>query len=388
MNTPQSYPSRIVIYLCFAATGMAMALPGAVLPALLTHWQMADKQAGLLFFLGWMGSSIGALLVRPSRSRSIAIGALLTGLGAVGMGFSTKAGGFVSMAVFGLGLGITMTSTSLLQSARNRDRRGVELNRLNLIWAIGASTCPTLAEHSLRVASARMIFCALGLFFIAVSLWAFLLERDPDPGVMARPVSVPWRKGWSLSLWPLFMVAIMLLPSGIESSMGGWIAAYIQRTHHVIATTVTAGTLFWIGLMLSRTLVSSVGALHRAERLVLRVSLCVVVAGALTLIADNATLGALPGIFLIGFGLGPVYPLLLAIALQYSENTAIFFIAGLGSAFFPWLTGAVSSAAGSLRVGLLAPLGASVLMLALGFRVSTYRGRGELASKADDLVAG
>ena len=380
MNPPQSYPSRIVIYLSFAATGMAMALPGAVLPALLQHWQMADRQAGLLFFLGWMGSSIGALLVRPSRSRSIAFGALLTGLGATGMGFSTKTASFVSMAIFGLGLGITMTATSLLQSARNDDRRGAELNRLNLIWAIGASTCPTLAEHSLRVASARMLFCALGLFFLAVSLWSFLLERDPDRGVMARPVSVPWRKGWSLSLWPLPMVVIMLLPSGIESSMGGWIAAYIQRTHHVIATTVTAGTLFWIGLMLSRTLVSSIGALHRAERVVLRVSLCLVLAGALILIADSATLGALPGIFLIGFGLGPVYPLLLAIALQYSENTAIFFMAGLGSAFFPWLTGTVSSAAGSLRIGLLVPLGASVLLLALGLRVSTYRGPDKLTS--------
>jgi fucose permease len=162
--------------------------------------------------------------------------------------------------------------------------------------------------------------------------------------------------------------------------MGGWIAAYIQRTHHVISTTVTAGTLFWIGLMLSRTLVSSIGALHRAERVVLRVSLCVVLAGALILIADSATLGALPGIFLIGFGLGPVYPLLLAIALQYSENTAIFFMAGLGSAFFPWLTGAVSSAAGSLRIGLLVPLGASILLLALGLRVSTYGRRGEPAS--------
>jgi fucose permease len=388
MNTQQSFPSRVLLYLSFAATGMAMALPGAVLPALLQHWSMADRQAGLLFFLGWMGSSIGALLVRPSRSRSIAFGALLTGLGATGMAFSTKTGGFVSMAVFGLGLGLTMTATSLLQSARNEDRRGPELNRLNLIWAIGASTCPTLAVHSLRVASARMIFCALGLFFFAVSLWVFLLERDPDRGAKARPVPVPWRKGWSLSLWPLPMVAIMLLPSGIESSMGGWIAAYIQRTHHVISTTVTAGTLFWIGLMLSRTLVSSIGALHRAERVVLRVSLCVVLAGALILIADSATLGALPGIFLIGFGLGPAYPLLLAIALQYSENTAIFFMAGLGSALFPWLTGAVSSAAGSLRVGLLVPLGASVLLLALGLRVSTYWGRSELASKADDLVAG
>jgi fucose permease len=383
MQTPQSVPSRLVIYLSFAATGIGMALPGAVLPALLAHWSLADRQAGLLFFLGWMGSSIGALCVRPSRSRSIAAGSLLIAVGAIGMGFSTKAGSFAAMAVFGLGLGLTMTATSLLQSARNADRRGAELNRLNLIWALGASTCPTLAEHSLRVASARTIFCALGSFFAVVSLWAYMFERDPDRGVKTAPVSVPWRKGWSLSLWPLPLVIIMLLPSGIESSMGGWIAAYVQRTHHTIATTVTAGSLFWLGLMLSRTLVSSIGALHRAERMVLRVSLCLVLAGTLILIADNATLGALPGIFLIGFGLGPAFPLLLAIALQYSENSAIFFMAGLGSAFFPWLTGEVSSAAGSLRVGLLVPLAAAVLLVTLGFRVSAGKKPVQMATVAN-----
>jgi len=373
MQTPQSFPSRLVIYLSFAATGMGMALPGAVLPALLAHWSLADRQAGVLFFLGWMGSSIGALCVRPSRSRSIAAGSLLIAAGAVGMAFSTRLSSFVSMTVFGLGLGLTMTATSLLQSARHVDLRGAELNRLNLIWALGASTCPTLAEHSLRVASARTIFCALGAFFAASSVWAFFMERDPDRGLPVGTASVPWRKGWSLSLWPMSLVIIMLLPSGIESSMGGWIAAYVQRTHHTISTTVTAGSLFWLGLMLSRVLVSSIGALHRAERLVLRVSLCLVLVGTLLLIAENATVGALPGIFLIGFGLGPAFPLLLAIALQYSENSAIFFMAGLGSAFFPWLTGEVSSAAGSLRVGLLVPLAAAVLLVALGFRVSVGR---------------
>jgi fucose permease len=95
--------------------------------------------------------------------------------------------------------------------------------------------------------------------------------------------------------------------------------------------------------------------------------------GALLLIASGASLGILPGVFLVGFGLGPIYPLLLAIALPYSENTTIFFIAGLGSAFLPWLTGVVSSSASSLRVGLLVPSAASVLMLILGLRIAALQ---------------
>jgi fucose permease len=78
-------------------------------------------------------------------------------------------------------------------------------------------------------------------------------------------------------------------------------------------------------------------------------------------------------VFLVGFGLGPVYPLLLAIALQYSENTLIFVVAGLGSAFLPWATGVVSSSTASLRTGLLVPLAASILMLTLGIRQALRR---------------
>jgi MFS transporter, FHS family, glucose/mannose:H+ symporter len=369
MTTP--FPPRvvsgIVIYLSFAATGVGMALPGSVLPTLLAQWSLTDRQAGLLLFLGWLGSSLGALVVRASRVRSLGWGTLLAALGAFGMAFSSRSSCFLCMAIFGLGLGMTMTSTSLLQSSRNAERRGAELNRLNLVWALGACICPTLAEHSLRVASARVIFSSLGTFFAIVRLWILAFERDPAAIV---PISEPSRNRRSLSLWPLSLVILILLPTGIESSMGGWIAAYVQRTQQTIATTVTAGSCFWVGLMLSRTLASTILLMRRSERLVLTQSLCTVVAGAMLLIASKASVGILPGVFLVGFGLGPVYPLLLAIALQYSENTAIFFIAGLGSAFFPWLTGTVSSSTSSLRIGLLVPLAASVLMLALGLRVA------------------
>ena len=365
--SPRRVLSHTVIYLGFAATGVGMALPGSVLPILLTQWSLADRQAGLLFFLGWLGSSLGALLVRPSRVRSLAVGTLLAALGSFGMAFSSRASCFLCMAIFGLGLGMTMTSTSLLQSARNTERRGAELNRLNLVWALGACVCPTLAEHSLRVASARVIFSSLGLFFALVCLWMLAFERDPATSL---PTSKPSPNRWDLTLWPLSLVIVILLPTGIESSMGGWIAAYVQRTQQAISTTVTAGSCFWVGLMLSRTLASTILLVRRSERLVLIQSLCTVVTGALLLIFSKGSMGILPGVFLVGFGLGPVYPLLLAIALQYSENTAIFFVAGLGSAFFPWLTGIVSSSTSSLRTGLLVPLSASILMLALGLRLA------------------
>jgi fucose permease len=375
--SPSRLLSRTVIYLGFAATGVGMALPGAVLPALLARWSLADRQAGLLFFLGWLGSSLGALAVRSSRIHSLALGTSLAALGAIGMALSSRWSSFICMAVYGFGLGLTMTATSLLQAARHGEKRSAELNRLNLIWALGACICPTLAEHSLRVASARAIFLWLGIFFTLICLWMLVFEREPAESIdLSRSPKHPHTR-WSLALWPASLVVIILLPTGIESSMGGWIAAYVQRTQQIIATTVTAGTCFWSGLMLSRMLASAILHRWRKERLVLIQSLGTVVAGALLLICSHASAGILTGVFLVGFGLGPVYPLLLAIALPYSENTAIFFVAGLGSAFFPWLTGIVSSSASSLRIGLVVPLAASILMLVLGLPLASLTQTGQ-----------
>lgn len=379
--------SAIAIYSGFAATGVGMALPGSVLPTLLAQWSLADSQAGLLFFLAWLGSSAGALLVQAPSSRSLAIGALITAIATFGIAFApaiTHWTCFAWMALFGLGLGITMTSTSLLRCTRNPQQRGMELNRLNLVWSIGACVCPSLAAHSLRIASVRTIFCGMGVFFVLLWLWMMTAERTSS-GNRLREVELPegrdsqptGNKSGVFWLWPISLTVMIFLPTGIESSMGGWIAAYVQRTQHVIATTVTAGTCFWIGLLLSRTFSATVLHWRHAETTVFRLSLGLVVLGTTLLIAVQSSAAILAGSFFVGFGLGPVYPLLLAAALQYSSNSRIFFIAGLGSASLPWMTGIVSSAAASLRIGLVVPLAASLLMLTLGLRLRTQAWAGQ-----------
>jgi fucose permease len=60
---------------------------------------------------------------------------------------------------------------------------------------------------------------------------------------------------------------------------------------------------------------------------------------------------------------------LLALALPYSENPLIFAIGGLGSAILPWVTGILSQATNSLRIGLAAPVLVAVTMLLLALRL-------------------
>jgi fucose permease len=355
-----------VIYLGFAGTGVGMSLPGSVLPALLTRLALNDGEAGFFFFLGWLGTAIGALLVQRSRTASIALASALVAIGSMGLAYSTHLSCFAAMTVYGIGLGMAMTAMSLHQAAIHGAQKAMELNRLNLIWAIGACAGPSLGAHSLRIASVRSIYSIISIFFVLFTLWVLAFEKDV-PQAERSPSAL---RRWSLRLWPLPILCVIFLPTGIEASMGAWIAAYVQRSHQAIATTVTAGSSFWLGLLLSRAFSAALLAKRQAERGLLFWSLLLVVAGAALLMATTATASTLPAIFLIGFGLGPVYPLLLAIALEFSEATPIFFLAGLGSAFMPWLTGIVSAQTHSLRIGLVVPVVAAALMLVLGLRVS------------------
>src|SRR6201996_4089737 len=96
---------RIGLYLGFAATGVSLALPGALLPLLLRRWSLGDARGGLLLFCFFLATTTGALVSRGRMNRSIARGALLTSIGACWLGFANRGWAFAAIIVYGLGLG-------------------------------------------------------------------------------------------------------------------------------------------------------------------------------------------------------------------------------------------------------------------------------------------
>ena len=126
-----SAPTAIILA-AFVGTGIGAALPGAMLPLLLVRWSLSDTQAGTLFFLFFVGSASGALLSRGLLSRSILRGCATTALGAVLLALASRSTAFAAITIYGVGLGITMTSGSLLQSRRYPVNRVSQMARLNL----------------------------------------------------------------------------------------------------------------------------------------------------------------------------------------------------------------------------------------------------------------
>jgi fucose permease len=372
---------RIGLYLGFAATGVRLALPGALLPLLLRRWSLGDARGGLLLFCFFLATTTGALVSRGRMNRSIARGALLTAIGAAWLGFANLGWGFAAIIVYGVGLGIAMTSTSLLISREFPAERRIEMMRLNLLWAAGACAGPWLAlgGQSLRTGNfaARPLHVLLGLaaFFAVFALWVWLAHEHrhlAGPEALTGDAATDESHRWPLTQVPLALLILVFCATGVESSTGGWLAAYAQRLGETAGITIGAATAFWAGLLGSR-LVHSLRVLTRvSERAVLAVSAGLAAAGLTILVAWPGPAISVFAAFLVGFGAGPIYPLLLAIVLRHRETRGVFVLAGCGASALPLVTGAMSGWVHSLSAGLCVPLAAASMMTILSLTVPDY----------------
>lgn len=345
---------RLPQYLLFAATGVGCALPGVLLPVLISTWHIHDQQAGLAFFFSWLGSSLGALVVRGSLRWTVILGGVLVALGS--WGITGLAGGwlFVWMALYGGGMGLTMTSVSLIRQRESDER---ELVRLNFMWAAGSVACPWLALRALQLNSSSTILIVFGTGLLTMALVVALRVH-----VRTGQTTAASHRFTAFRLIPFSLIIMVCFATGIEASAGAWLATYATRLQHTIQFTVAAPTCLWAGLLLSR-LLWSIPKIEVSSLRIVQGSLWLVAVSAVSLVATQSISGVLLAAFGMGVGLGPVYPLLLAKALLYDESGNIFFLAGLGSGTLPWMTGALSQGTSSLRTGFLVPVAAALVAL-------------------------
>ncbi len=357
--------SSLVLGTGFALTGAGTVMLGVLLPVLAQQWGLRDDAAGLLFFLQFVGSSLGAILTGANRVRSLRIGYGLLVVSAFALAFTGLQLSFVVFFFFGLGLGMAMTSTSLLFSDRYGDDRAAVLERINFAWSAGATAGTVLFVPFLRTANPRPLFFTFHGLFLALFIWALLRERQPPPDDRTN-VSASQMPGKAPLLFLLPLVVLAICSIGIESSLSGWLTMYSHRADpRVIAGVTLATSLFWLGMMGGRLAFSTrLLAIVGRERL-LRAALWGAAASVVLLIAapNLALIRAAAG--MSGLCVGPLYPLLLSFLLERSPRGWILGASGTGAAIFPWLTGLLSAHYGSLRFGLIAPCGAALLMIVL-----------------------
>lgn len=344
-----------IVYTIFLATGVGVSLPGAMLPLLLARLHLNDAQAGVLLFLFFIGSTSGAVLSRGSLPRSIARGCLAVVIGAVLLAEASRTVAFYAVVIYGIGLGITMTSISLLRSRLHKSERAAQLARLNLVWVTGACLGPSLVLRGAAAWGTPTVLLGVAAFFALAACFVLVMVPHVD-ATATQPVT--------RSRSPMLILLLLVpLATGIESAMGGWLATYSKRSGQTLGEVIGAATCFWAGMLVSRFIQShrriaatSVLTLFLAGPWVMSLALSV-------LLISTGGVSMLVGAFLLGLAVGPMYPLLLALTLHRGEaGNVVFVVAGCGASFLPLLTGLVSESTGSLRAGLGVPLVGAVIM--------------------------
>jgi FHS family glucose/mannose:H+ symporter-like MFS transporter len=384
---------KVPLYIAFAATGVALTLPGAVLPLLLRQWAMSDTRGGLLLFFFYGLGSFGSYSARGRMNLSIARGSLLTLAGALCLTLASRWTAYGAIALYGLGLSLTMTSISLLLSQRFPAERRLEMTRLNLVWAIGAALGPWVALRSTRgsavtqadaILHIQHVLIGVAIFFAITAAWTIWMEESTPLGATdtPTPLSASDRRAHGAlgTPWPLLI--LIFGATGVEAAAGGWLTSYAQRAGDSLGITIGAATFLWIGSLISRMVHSTSWAARLSERAVLGTSMVAMTAALALLIAWPAGLATMIAAAVLGLAAGPVYPLVVAAALRHRESSTVFVIAGVGASLLPLATGGISTWGHSLRAGLGVPLATAAIMT-----IVVAVSRSALTGKAEAITA-
>jgi FHS family glucose/mannose:H+ symporter-like MFS transporter len=359
----------------FVLTGVVNTMLGPLLPVLAARWKLNDSQAGSLFTSQFAGSMLGVMassLVVPrwgSRvSLVLGLGMMALGTGALGLGNWML--GIISAFVFGIGLGLTIPTTNLLVSELNPGKRAAALNLVNLSWGIGAVGCPFVVARLQRLNRTSLLLYGTALLLLML---AAILRRVSFGGCNGRaaPESNTTSLGggmWRSRYVPI-LGAIFFLYVGSETAVGGWTASYARRMMSDGGTAwAMMPSFFWAALLLGRAIAPFL-LRHVRELTLVRLGLGLGALGIIALHSAKNTSALAISVSCAGLGFSTVYPIAIAMlshtfGVMASRIAGLMFtLAGLGGATLPWLVGYASTEYGSLKFGLLVPLGGCIGML-------------------------
>lgn len=362
--------------IAFLPTGILTTLLGPMLPILIARWAMNDTQAGNLFLVQFLASLVGVqlsgvLLARLGFRPAFLSGLLLMACGVATLYMGSLWLGLASVAAYGLGLGLIIPADNLLiaeigsSSGSGPSSRAGAVSLLNFFWGVGAVLCSLMVAWT---AAHKLLPFFLGAVALFLVLLALAMRNLPFPAAeKSAETSASWREmAKSPAIW-LFAAVFFLYP-GAETAVGGWIGSYVSRLgSRGAAMASMMPAFFWSALTVGRAL-GTAFLRHFPERRVLRAGYAAGAAGIALMLWAPTLPGVIGGALITGLSFATLYPITVARLSQRfgvaarSIGAVMFSLAAVGPAVIPWMVGVISRATGSLRAGLLLPLGATVIL--------------------------
>ncbi|MGV9212517.1 MFS transporter [Micromonospora sp. RB23] len=312
----------LLAYLAFVSLGLPDGLLGVGWPSIRADFGVPTEAVGLLLTAGTVGYLTSSVLAGFTLAR-VGVGALLAGstllasLALTGYALSPGLAAIVGCALLlGLGSGAVDSGLNAYAAGAFGPRH---MNWLHAFFGLGVAIGPLIMTAALSaglawrwgygiVAAAQLALATA--FALTVRAWR---RRDSAPGAgtqdTASPVRVPILATLRLPVvWSGTLAFVLYV--AIEVSTGLWAFLLLSEGRGLRAA-VAGGCVsaYWGSLFVGRV-VQGVVAERLGPRLVLRVSLAGMAAGAALIAVPGSALLAVLGLVVVGFAAAPVFPLL------------------------------------------------------------------------------
>lgn len=365
----------IAAYASFVPIGIATVLLGPLLPVLSARWSLNYAQAGALFPVQYVASTLAVALSGILVSRWGFRFAMRTGLFLMTAGLALLMAGpmwlaMICIAVYGGGLGLAVPAANLMVAEVNPQRRSAALNWLNFCWSAGAVSCPFLVAASAKTHHVPVFLAGVAACSLAVAL-TFMLLPNID-SVTTEKVSTTIISVIRPRLSPfLILSALFLLYVGTENSFGFWVASFAKSLGSLAPTMALMTPSFFyaaltFGRLLAPLLLRTVGDVKLVQA-----GLLFACAGMAGMIFSRGLTGVATSACAAGLGLSCVYPITISLlSREFGSSSSrigsiMFVLSNVGGGLFPWIVGIASNGFDTLKAGLLVPLLGGVMMYVL-----------------------
>jgi FHS family glucose/mannose:H+ symporter-like MFS transporter len=373
----------------FLLTGLAFALPGAILPAWGFHYSGNYLEIAS-FFLAMNGGivlarRIGRRWVRETPPRiTMTLAAGLMAAALVALAFAgppspawLRLGG---LGLYGLGAGLLYAASFFLIAPAFDKDPAATTNGTAILFCLG-SVCASLAVagsiEGYQLWLPVALFAAMAAGFAIWYSRAGLPERLPLAREQAAGPNIP-------SVAAILMALVLFFQFGTEWSIAAWLPLLlIQRLGMSPQGALLMLTAYWVALMVGRLAAQPV-LTRVAHSRVLAVSAASVMFACLLLGVTGSRGGAAVAVILAGGGFSVIYPLLLEMTgrrFAYDHPVrfhGVFTLALTGGLLAPSAFGVVAQA-GGLGVAMLIPFIGScmVFLLLILIRIESRMNRAE-----------
>jgi len=370
-------------YIALAALGMVcvgivLTTLGATLPLMSDRFAIDGEVAGSLLALVSFGFLVGSLTFGPIVDRNGYKALLVWSFAASAAALAIVAFApsmlllRLSLLVLGIAGGMVNGGVNALTADVGGEQRSAALTFVGAFFGVGAAGVPLLLYWFASSIRYQSILAASGLY-VLLPLGMCLRTRFPES---KQPHGFPVhdaRRLFGNSLLLLIGV-ILFLESGVETITGGFITTFFVQNFGVSAERAPIFlSVYWLGLLLCRLLLSRLLRTVKPARLVLA-SIVVALAGVIVVLTVRDTVAGGVGAFVLGCGYASTFPVMFGVIgarFAHLSGTALgiaMTMALSGGMVLPYVTGFVADANG-LRAGFalvpaaLIVLGAMVALL-------------------------